>query len=180
MFWQDFNPRTHVGCDPTSAPLSRSSSVFQSTHPRGVRLAVPYSWAIPYRISIHAPTWGATHDRGYSESLGQFQSTHPRGVRLFLAGRYGVGANFNPRTHVGCDKFLSHPTLSRLISIHAPTWGATFNSYRHRFISQFQSTHPRGVRHWASFSWIVIGSFQSTHPRGVRRCAFREDMYSPS
>ena len=32
---------------------------------------------------------------------------------------------FNPRTHVGCDPTLGDPHNTHLISIHAPTWGAT-------------------------------------------------------
>ena len=35
-------------------------------------------------------------------------------------------------------------------------------------LSEFQSTHPRGVRHTLSKGFNVFGSFQSTHPRGVR------------
>ena len=33
--------------------------------------------------------------------------------------------NFNPRTHVGCDPTLGDPHNTHIISIHAPTWGAT-------------------------------------------------------
>ena len=35
-------------------------------------------------------------------------------------------ADFNPRTHMGCDEegTLAHE-IAALISIHAPTWGAT-------------------------------------------------------
>ena len=32
-----FNPRTHEGCDPLSGPIWIGCTVFQSTHPRGVR-----------------------------------------------------------------------------------------------------------------------------------------------
>ena len=78
--------------------------MFQSTHPHGVRLSVfslafftsfcfnprthtgcdnAWSKALPpRRVSIHAPTRGAT-----------FISFH----RAFLGG-------FNPRTHTGCDR----------------------------------------------------------------------------
>ena len=56
----------------------------------------------------------------------QFQSTHPRGVRRrhaeSLAPRY-------------------------VISIHAPTWGATLADFLTSSSPfRFQSTHPRGVR----------------------------------
>ena len=34
--------------------------------------------------------------------------------------------NFNPRTHVGCDRCGGVLCLGVGISIHAPTWGATY------------------------------------------------------
>ena len=77
-----FNPRTHVGCDAFDSFASHGIGQFQSTHPRGVRpLAASVSlrpvvhfnprthvgcdWAMTgctagLKISIHAPTWGAT------------------------------------------------------------------------------------------------------------------------
>ena len=54
----DFNPRTHVGCDPFTNEVLRVSL-----------------------ISIHAPTWGATLVTNFYDFVSRFQSTHPRGVR---------------------------------------------------------------------------------------------------
>ena len=55
-----FNPRTRVGCDLRIDHHGALSSLFQSTHPRGVR---PYraveTW-FNFHVSIHAPAWGAT------------------------------------------------------------------------------------------------------------------------
>ena len=34
--------------------------------------------------------------------------------------------HFNPRTRVGCDQPDLDPRFIRIISIHAPAWGATF------------------------------------------------------
>ena len=83
------------------------------------------------------------------------------------------------------------------VSIHAPAWGATSQSFSFSLSAmRFQSTHPRGVRlchdgqgrllrgvsihapAWgATFqkaSHLLSRSrFQSTHPRGVRRPFFR-------
>ena len=55
-----------------------------------------------------------------------------------------------------------------MISIHAPTWGAT--KMRNRKVSTFgfQSTHPRGVRRALAGVQVSHARFQSTHPRGVR------------
>ena len=35
---KSFNPRTRVGCDKCAPAIPRPCGVFQSTHPRGVRL----------------------------------------------------------------------------------------------------------------------------------------------
>ena len=99
-----FNPRTRVGCDVTTAFSMHPVSMFQSTHPRGVRLqenhAFPHGMicfnprtrvgcdraaqckSAPAPVSIHAPAWGATHALSHGAVLAApFQSTHPRGVR---------------------------------------------------------------------------------------------------
>ena len=102
-----------------------------------------------FGISIHAPQWGATHREGRRPpSPAHFNPRTPVGcdasaIILFVDSKY-----FNPRTPVGCDhvhrtngealvEFQStHPSGVRLgseepyawcrvISIHAPQWGAT-------------------------------------------------------
>ena len=77
-----------------------------------------------------------------------FQSTHPSGVR--------------PYSDDAED-------LLKVISIHAPQWGATSAKPTTTNESEFQSTHPSGVRLDASAGTITYGLFQSTHPSGVRR-----------
>ena len=101
----------------------------------------------------------------------RFQSTHPRGVR---------------------HPSLKSTQICTLVSIHAPTRGATLlNLTIIIFFIKFQSTHPRGVRlHSPSLSLFALKrfnprthegcdwhpaspyrwmkEFQSTHPRGVR------------
>ena len=98
--------------------------------------------------------------------------------------------NFNPRTHVGCDNNLDKKPSKQSISIHAPTWGATYqNDWALRIneisihaptwgatesgaiylsVNKFQSTHPRGVRLNGDNYPAGTTVFQSTHPRGVR------------
>ena len=121
-------------------------------------------------VSIHAPTWGATHH------IQESQQVH---------------YSFNPRTHMGCDIVTIVARPSTTVSIHAPTWGATtLRLLLFRLIHLFQSTHPHGVRHnnfaFPSFSFYVSihaptwgatpkrkrlisdNVFQSTHPHGVR------------
>ena len=150
-----------------------SSIWFQSTHPRGVRLLVQ-ALESPFRM---------------------FQSTHPRGVRLYRHIIRYTPTSFNPRTHVGCDCNRCQNSLYNSVSIHAPTWGATWFGGTARPLTTFQSTHPRGVRQEDALDKLVekrfnprthvgcditepqaeriIPVFQSTHPRGVRRAATR-------
>ena len=55
------------------------------------------------------------------------------------------------------------------VSIHAPTRGATFSFCPIEQSSGFQSTHPHGVRRYYTFGIGKMHWFQSTHPHGVRR-----------
>ena len=55
-----FNPRTHTGCDMSFLYVAISIVVFQSTHPHGVRLKFAMGYAERVKVSIHAPTRGAT------------------------------------------------------------------------------------------------------------------------
>ena len=103
-----------------------------------------------------------------------------------------TSSNFNPRTHVGCDKYLISIVTLHSISIHAPTWGATqgqlpiiegfvdFNPRTHVgcdktkiaeceaviAISIHAPTWGATIKMDYRFSRLL---FQSTHPRGVRR-----------
>ena len=78
----DFNPRTHVGCD-ISASRKESIYCLISIH-APTWGATKFTHLIPrvFDISIHAPTWGATINVSLFSNLSKFQSTHPRGVRL--------------------------------------------------------------------------------------------------
>ena len=78
-------------------------------------------------ISIHAPTRGATDEcRAWKEKHNAFQSTLPRGER--------------PNCFDHCQGEMD-------ISIHAPTRGATFKDCYRLLCWIFQSTLPRGERH---------------------------------
>ena len=77
------------------------------------------------RVSIHAPTRGATRLAAMIKRMGQ---------------------SFNPRTHAGCDRHARESARLQHVSIHAPTRGATPDKDGKLTIKKFQSTHPRGVR----------------------------------
>ena len=99
---QNFNPRTHVGCDgghglgTGHGEISIHAPTWGATHIR--RRPRPLDG-----ISIHAPTWGATPLGRLGTQRSRFQSTHPRGVRPPSCARGTPQRDFNPRTHVECD-----------------------------------------------------------------------------
>ena len=77
---------------------------FQSTLPRGERRESSYLPEPITRVSIHAPTRGAT--MGLTAYLTQdavFQSTLPRGERLMFWICMIFSPGFNPRSHEGSD-----------------------------------------------------------------------------
>ena len=50
---------------------------------------------------------------------------------------------------MGCDDAnATERVRGGWISIHAPTWGATKANFGYSDDSEFQSTHPHGVRRW--------------------------------
>ena len=120
--------------------------IFQSTHPRGVRLSSPTLGSIgfyfnprthvgcdfprprvpPRRdISIHAPTWGATPSARAGSRRWRFQSTHPRGVRQVRRAFQGGVGGFQSTHPRGVRQGEKGDKGDKGISIHAPTWGAT-------------------------------------------------------
>ena len=76
-----FNPRTHVGCDTTIAIIRAIIAGFNPRTHVGCDMRVDSDRNMMW-VSIHAPTWGATH----------------KAKQKLLKVR-----SFNPRTHVGCD-----------------------------------------------------------------------------
>ena len=69
------------GCDPKFQAFITKRFLFQSTHPRRVRLPIAR---------------GVFHDT-------EFQSTHPRRVRQPNQTKTSLLKGFNPRTREGCD-----------------------------------------------------------------------------
>ena len=166
----DFNPRTHMGCDPPVRTAHRAARYFNPRTHMGCDL---YLLVISPRwvISIHAPTWGATRDAAkYAKRCAKFQSTHPHGVRHTFALSDKLEQNFNPRTHMGCDAKGKRPgtqTAYAFQSTHPHGVRLSFSSAS-LSMSLFQSTHPHGVRRNRLQEINEQGQFQSTHPHGVR------------
>ena len=127
--------------------LDNRSLRFQSTHPHGVRRYLRAGLQPYRRVSIHAPTRGATHSRLLSLSS---------------------SGCFNPRTHTGCDITSGSYIFARRVSIHAPTRGATNWLLGVRLADEvFQSTHPHGVRR-VYCSFLLFSS--SFNPRTHTGC----------
>ncbi len=142
-----FNSRTRVGCDVSVITLHIVYSMFQFTHPRGVRLirGVSRTGEFPFQF---------THPRGVrsfagsdKHSVEQFQFTHPRGVRFFVWDNDDVLRKFQ-FTHPRGVRFLANRThgIRLTVSIHAPAWGAIHGNHCPHLFVGFQFTHPRGVR----------------------------------
>ena len=116
-----FNPRTHVGCDLTGFVTMLIGKVFQSTHPRRVRL---HYWERRTLCPCFNPRTHVGCDR---------RGLLHKNKRVCFNPRTHVGCDraatmpprlrlcFNPRTHVGCDFVYAADKPVRTVSIHAPT-----------------------------------------------------------
>ena len=91
-------------------------------------------------ISIHAPTWGATGDHFYPKNNKLFQSTLPRGERPPCLSPYGGVMVFQSTLPRGERHNATVTGLdANVISIHAPTWGAT------RLLSEIRNSHSISI-----------------------------------
>ena len=145
------------------------------------------------KVSIHAPTRGATVSFLISCGTREFQSTHPHGVRPELSAESRNPVEFQSthphgvrlvrhRLPAGTGSFQStHPHGVRQLSTHTAPWYQKFQSTHPHGVRPwasrragmmylpFQSTHPHGVRHISGYRFWLMSWFQSTHPHGVRR-----------
>ena len=167
--------------------------LFQSTHPRGVRLF--WSIIVFELIAGFNPRTRVGCDEsvfGLNVELSQFQSTHPRGVRLGICLRLNQRIEFQSTHPHGVRQVVfSSGNLSTSVSIHAPAWGAT------NAVANFASGLDVSIHAPAWGATCSLGhtarngrfnprtrvgcdllpsgwdsgfiQFQSTHPRGVRR-----------
>ena len=141
-----FNPRSHERSDfeqwyvsngfsisihaPTRGATNMSVQIicivlFQSTLPRDERQWWGVVCTSTIYISIHAPTRGATLEWILILLNYIFQSTLPREERHLLRPAVSSEVYFNPRSHERSDVMRDWKRLSYVISIHAPTRGAT-------------------------------------------------------
>ncbi len=159
-----------MGHDPDRADFCGQSSKFQSTCPRGARLAkalpsppracvsihVP-AWGTTATspvmtafnlVSIHVPAWGTTRQE-CRKSSGITVSIHVPawGTTREVVPERSISCSFNPRARVGHDDMVSEGfDLPDIVSIHVPAWGTTTWGDRADRQAWFQSTCPRGAR----------------------------------
>ena len=169
MTYTYFNPRSHTGSDAIAAGAMVVTNQFQSTLPHGERQrgGEPMAHTSVFQSTLPHGERQDGH-RGFTDCdnfnprshTGSdvkvlrlyvlylvFQSTLPHGERrlwLLITHRFFY---FNPRSHTGSDVSYTDPdSKETIISIHAPTRGATRRLQCFAFIFQFQSTLPHGER----------------------------------
>ena len=172
--------------------LCTHECVFQSTRPRGARRIEPRLGPQPKDVSIHAPTWGATvNPFRLVRPLPCFNPRAHVGRDVCSHASLTPPVRFNPRAHVGRDESHLGAAKKKLVSIHAPTWGAT------RCGDQLRNQQPVSIHAptWGATSRLHFTStlhhcfnprahvgrdqdigvlntdysvFQSTRPRGAR------------
>ena len=144
--------------------------IFQSTLPRRERHGTAATKYEPYKISIHAPTKGATLRNClpclfcrisiHAPTKGATSSSKIHSTFFAIS----IHAPTKGATGAIYKKFADNP-----ISIHAPTKGATIIPCFYPTICEFQSTLPRRERRKHQKTSLRTLRFQSTLPRRERQ-----------
>ena len=168
--------------------------MFQSTRPRGARLARTVKNALTSLFQSTRPRGARQKKRAANKLQPVFQSTRPRGARLAHRPARPPTFCFNPRAHVGRDQAECFQLSSWMFQSTRPrgarpspgalaTVGASFNPRAHvgrdeqpkdcGKVWQFVSIHAPtwGATLDVFTTFLDIGKFQSTRPRGARRAA---------
>ncbi len=142
----NFNPRSHEGSDRERWIDAEYRRISIHAPTRGATRWTERSEQCVI-ISIHAPTRGATIVSSiFFPSTVYFNPRSHEGSDGLYVASLVFGADFNPRSHEGSDLECIYNLFPLLISIHAPTRGATFGCIALRVSVEFQSTLPRGER----------------------------------
>ena len=128
-------------------------------------------------ISIHAPTRGATQNCFTQQS--QEQNFNPRSYKRsdhrtdIITTKIG---NFNPRSYKRSDNCFHNWHNLFIISIHAPTRGATIKEFQER-IDTFISIHAptRGATEMAE---AIDNTPENFNPRSYKRSDSKNAQYS--
>ena len=138
-----FNPRAHTGRDTATRVLPVPASMFQSTRPHGARHKVvelgsiqaafqstrPHgarrckglSFAQTKKVSIHAPTRGATPVTLWTYGRKWFQSTRPHGARQYIQQTpkylYSKLHFLRDMANIHAKLFLLSPTITNYLKL---------------------------------------------------------------
>ena len=170
MGFQSTRPRgarlPNVGMPDVPRPMA-----FQSTRPRGARQTIHPCDCRFSKVSIHAPTRGATCRRHLPYYRGQRFNPRAHAGRdaQELRHRQSRIIGFNPRAHAGRDASRLYnrsdqPCFNPRAHAGRDLKSPTNSSYS----VMFQSTRPRGARQMSATRLSPTGQFQSTRPRGAR------------
>jgi len=141
-----FNSRAHAGRDGDNPMVTDSHRVSIHAPTRGATDAKGYPGP-RIRVSIHAPTRGATALSCSGVRLLAFQFTRPRGARRDDRRRPLFAQRFNSRAHAGRDR-RGWPSKSVRRSFNSRAHAGR-DSYNRNFAVldlEFQFTRPRGAR----------------------------------
>ena len=122
----NFNPRTYVRCDNQHYFFWPPDWSFQSTHLREVRQNIVKTWNCIWVFqSTHLREVRPSRSWTFWPAI-SFQSTHLREVRLHMTQLTSPKLTFQS-THLRevRPNWAWLDPLKLIISIHAPTWGAT-------------------------------------------------------
>ena len=124
-------------------------------------------------VSIHAPTRGATRWPGGALGVQGTVSIHAptRGATPERGGTERSRLGFNPRAHAGRDAHRGDVARGDVMFQSTRPRGARpVPNVSSRFLTlMFQSTRPRGARLGSGFLGLRdVFMFQSTRPRGAR------------
>ena len=144
---ENFNSRTHEGCDFSASSIFSSIRNFNSRTHEGCD-----------QLYFLSELWNS-----------YFNSRTHEGCDRLLVKKVIEGENFNSRTHEGCDRYPDGVSPSCDISIHAPTRGATITSISIFLLSRISIHAPTRGATKESIRRKRPLLFQFTHPRGVRR-----------
>ena len=154
---QNFNPRSHEGSDGRNVLLPPAILYFNPRSHEGSDTDRNCK-SIITKISIHAPTKGATCDSSSSSSVTtdfnprshegsdhserqtrqELKNFNPRsyeGSDCKDGSSVLICAYFNPRSYEGSDEDVLQFGTMESISIHAPTKGATMSSFCFSMVS---------------------------------------------
>ena len=190
MGMENFNPRSYKRSDKDFSARHSSILYFNPrSYKRSDESADRYFHAIR-KISIHAPTRGATrlicqtglwtpdfNPRSYKRSDACFSSSVRSSIyfnpRSYKRSDFSIivfpfqDHNFNPRSYKRSDDGMYPYPFSNIISIHAPTRGATFTHlWLSSTIIRFQSTLLQEERQIRTSDCRIHRNF---NPRSYKR-----------